>query len=77
MPHAPGVPRLRSQLGRFLRARRGEMTLAQFARKVGIASSSLHRLELGEQNVTLDTLELILKRLHCSLSDVFDTSEAG
>jgi transcriptional regulator with XRE-family HTH domain len=59
-------------LGRFLRARRGEMTLAQFARKLGIASSSLHRLELGEQNVTLDTLELILKRLHCSLSDVFD-----
>jgi DNA-binding Xre family transcriptional regulator len=64
---------LQKQLGRFLHARRGEMSLPAFAKKVGISSSSLHRMEMDEQNVTLKTLEHLLKRLNCTLSDVFDT----
>jgi DNA-binding Xre family transcriptional regulator len=48
------------------------MTLPAFARKLGISSSSLHRMEMGEQNVTLTTLERLLKRLKCSVVDVFD-----
>jgi len=66
---------LQAQLGKYLRKRRRDMTLPAFARKLGISSSSLHRMELGEQNVTLRTLEHLLKRLKCSLNDVFDTSE--
>ena len=66
---------LQKQLGEFLREKRGEMSLPAFARKVGVSSSSLHRMEMGEQNVTLKTLELLLKRLHCSLSDVFNQSK--
>jgi len=62
---------LQIQLGRFLRKRRRELSLPAFARKLGISSSSLHRMEMGEQNVTLKTLELLLKRLKCSLNDVF------
>ena len=53
--HAALVLSLRKQLGQFLRKRRGDMTLAQFARKLGISTSSLQRLEIGEQNVTLDS----------------------
>lgn len=63
---------LQAQLGRFLRKRRGDLTLPAFARKLGISSSSLHRMEMGEQNVTLRTLEQLLKRLNCRVSDVFD-----
>jgi transcriptional regulator with XRE-family HTH domain len=63
--------RLAKQLGAFLRKRRGDFTYAQFARKVGLSDSTLHRLELGEQNVTLKTLEQIVDRLNCSISDVF------
>ena len=63
---------LQKQLGQYLRKRRGEMTLPAYARKLGISSSSLHRMEMGEQNVTLKTLELLLKRLKCSLTDVFN-----
>lgn len=48
------------------------MTLPAFARKLGISSSSLHRMELGEQNVTLKTLEHLLKRLKCRAADVLD-----
>jgi len=66
---------MQKQLGQYLRKRRGEMTLPAFARKLGISSSSLHRMEMGDQNVTITTLERLLKRLKCSLTDVFDTSE--
>jgi len=62
---------LQKQLGQFLRKRRGEMTLPAFARKLGISSSSLHRVEMGEQNVTLKTLEHLLNRLKCRVIDVF------
>lgn len=67
---------LQVQLGRFLRKRRGELTLPAFARKLGISSSSLHRMEMGEQNVTLKTLEQLLKRLNCCVSDVFNEPNA-
>jgi transcriptional regulator with XRE-family HTH domain len=62
---------LRQQLGKFLRERRGDLTLAQFARKTGISDSTLQRLEIAQQNITIDTLEGILKKLKCNVSDIF------
>jgi len=47
------------------------MTFAQFARKTGISNSSLQRLERGEQNLTLSSLETLLKKLKVRLRDVF------
>jgi len=66
----------RTQLGKFLRQRRGEMTLREFAKKIGISDSSLQRIEIGEQNVSLDTLEEMLGRLKCSISEVFPTGDS-
>lgn len=63
--------RFPKQLGDFLRKKRGELTYAQFAKKLGISDASLHRLEMGEQNVTLKTLEHIVTRLNCNVSDIF------
>jgi len=72
-PHtADMAASMQKQLGQYLRKRRGEMTLPAFARKIGISSSSLHRMEMGEQNVTLTTLERLLKRLKCKAADLFD-----
>jgi transcriptional regulator with XRE-family HTH domain len=62
---------LQVRLGRFLRQRRGDLSLPAFARKLGISSSSLHRMEMGEQNVTLKTLEVLLKRLKVDVAEVF------
>ena len=53
------------------RKKRGDLTYQQFSRKVGLSDSTLHRLELGQQNVTLNTLEQICDRLKCSISDIF------
>jgi transcriptional regulator with XRE-family HTH domain len=62
---------LRLQFGKFLQERRGDLTLRDFARKAGLSSSTLQRLEQGEQNVTLDTLERVLEKLKVSISEVF------
>ncbi len=36
-----------------------------------ITKSTLHRIEMNEQNVGLDTLELICRCLKCELADLF------
>jgi DNA-binding Xre family transcriptional regulator len=63
--------RLAKQLAQYLRKRRGDLTFQQFARKTGISDSTLHRMEMAEQNVTLKTLEQICGRLKCKVSDIF------
>lgn len=62
--------RFRKQLADFLRRQRGEQTYAEFARRVGLSSSTLQRIEVGEQNVTIDTLELLTRRLKCRIRDI-------
>jgi len=62
---------LERQLGKFLRECRGEMTYAEFSRRLGLPPSTLHRLESGDQSITLRALQQIMRRLKCSLSDIF------
>jgi transcriptional regulator with XRE-family HTH domain len=45
--------------------------LRDFGKVTGLSSSTLQRLEIGEQNVTLDTLEKVLKRMGVTVGDVF------
>jgi len=63
--------RLAKQLAAFLRKKRGDLTFQQFARKTGISDSTLHRLEMADQNITIDTLEQLTDRLKCSVVDIF------
>ncbi len=44
----------------------GETQLA-----LGLPPSTLHRLEHGDQSITLRGLQQIMKRLKCGLSDIF------
>ncbi|WP_428408657.1 helix-turn-helix domain-containing protein [Hyphococcus sp.] len=67
-----GVPNFRKNLALNIRARRGKLTQKQFARKLGIDQASVNRIELGEQNVTIDTLQLICDRLKCDAGDLLD-----
>ncbi len=62
---------LEKQLARFLKERRGDLTYAQFSRKLGFPPSTLHRLEQGAQSITLRGLQQILRKLKCGLHDVF------
>lgn len=62
---------LDKKLAKFIREQRGEMTFAQFSKKLGLPASTIFRLEHGEQSVTLGRLQQIMDRLKCTLSDVF------
>jgi len=65
------MSKLAIRLGRHLRDLRGKESQLQFAQRLGIASSSLNRMELGEQNVSLKTLERLCHRLKCDVSELF------
>jgi transcriptional regulator with XRE-family HTH domain len=62
---------LRKQLAEFVKKRRGDQTFQQFARKIGLSDSTLQRIEMMEQNVTIDTIQHIVSRLRCKVSDIF------
>ena len=66
--------KLDRQLAAFLRRKRGEMTYAQFSRKVGLPPSTLFRLENTQQSITLSKLEGVIARLKSSVRDVFEES---
>ena len=62
------------QFAVFIRKQRGELPYRDFARKLGISKSSLARLELGEESITLKRLNLVLNRLKCQPEDVFKSA---
>jgi len=62
---------LEKQLAAFLRKKRGNMTFVQFSKKLGLPTSTLHRLEQCQQSITLGRLQQIMTRLKCGLSDIF------
>ena len=60
----------RTKLAISLRHIRGTQSQEEFARRLAISQSTLGRIESEQQNVTIDMLELICKRLKCKLSDI-------
>lgn len=61
---------LADKLGRRLRELRGETPQVDFARRLGISKSSLNRMEQGEQNVSLKTLQVMCTKLKCDVGDL-------
>lgn len=62
---------LDKKLAKFIREQRGELTFAQFSKKIGLPPSTIFRLENCAQSITLGRLQQIMKRLKCTLGDVF------
>jgi transcriptional regulator with XRE-family HTH domain len=59
------------EFARFMRKARGRLSYAEFAKRVGVSHTTLHRIERGEHHITLNKLETILGRLRIKLKDVF------
>ena len=64
------------QLAKKLRVLRGDMSQLQFAKKLSISKSSYHRMEMADQNVTLEMIEYLCKRLKCDIADLFPREDA-
>ncbi len=47
------------------------MPQRDFARKIGVAQSTIMRIENLDQNVTIDTLESLCKVFHADVADLF------
>ncbi len=62
---------LAKRLAKKLLDLRGEEPQYRFARRLGVSKSSLNRMELGDQNVSLKTLERLCARLKCDVGDLF------
>lgn len=62
---------LRTRLAAFIRNARGDVPQRVFARKMGVAQSTIMRIENEDQNVTLDTLEQLCKAFHVDIGDLF------
>jgi len=62
---------LSKRLAKRLLELRGETPQYLFARRLGISKSSLNRMELGDQNVALKTLERLCTQLKCDVADLF------
>lgn len=63
---------LASILAKNLKKYRGEISHSEFARQLKLPKSVLHRLETGEHNPTLSTIEMLLKALKCKPSDLLE-----
>jgi len=59
------------EFARYIRKARGSLSYADFAKKVGVSHTTLHRIERGEHHITLSKLETILGRLKIKLKDIF------
>jgi len=57
-------------LARFVKHRRGDRSMDDFRRQVGITQSTVFRPEQASMSITLRVLQQILRRLRCSLPEV-------
>lgn len=65
------MAQLRARLAVFVRERRGALPQRAFARKTGLAQSTIMRIENQDQNVTLETLEQLCRVFHVDVADLF------
>lgn len=62
----------KENLAKNIRKLRGSATQIAFAKKIGVDQGTLNRIEQGQQNITLDTLQKICLRLKCRAADLLD-----
>ena len=58
-------------LSEYLRKARGDQTVRDFARKIGLTHGTLHRIENLQQSLTLGKLGQIMEKLDCSWEEIF------
>ena len=62
---------LRNRLATFIENKRGDKTLREFEVRYGLSKDTVRRLQKGEQNVTINTLQHMCKVFHCDIGDLF------
>jgi DNA-binding Xre family transcriptional regulator len=63
---------LHKNLSENMRKLRGDASQTAFAKKTGLNQASINRIELQQQNVTINTLQKLCERLKCKVGDLLD-----
>lgn len=66
------LSKLEKQFAKRLKQLRGETSQVAFAKKLGIAQSTLNRIENGEQSATLHIIEKISDKLKLRVRDLLE-----
>ncbi|MBI3846683.1 MAG: helix-turn-helix transcriptional regulator [Planctomycetes bacterium] len=66
-----GTLNLAKRLAKRLIELRADTPQYLFARKLGISKSSLNRMEIAQQNVSLRTIEKICQKLKLDITELF------
>ena len=69
--YKPHMVSLRNRLAIYIRLRRGGLTQREFARRTGVAQSTIMRIENEDQNVTLKTLEQLCRAFRVDVAELF------
>jgi len=77
LQYKPLMVHLRQRLAIFIKEKRGNIPQREFARKIGVAQSTIMRIENLDQNVTLKTLENLCKVFHADVGDLFPPVSAS
>ena len=75
MPRQKGF--LRRRLARGLVQLRGEQSQNEFSRRAGLSGATINRIENQVQNVSIESLEKLCRRLDCDLLDLFPPEGKG
>ena len=66
---------LRRRLAKHLKQLRGGQPLRPFSKRLGVSYTTLQRLEMAEQNVSITTIEKLCRALKCDIFDLFPRSK--
>lgn len=62
---------LRRRLAAFMKEKRAEKPLREFAARYRLSKDTVARIENEEQNVTIDMLDHMCKVFRCDVADLF------
>ena len=63
--------KLRRRLATFMKKKRAEKPLREFAARYSLSKDTVARIENEEQNVTIDMLDHMCKVFRCDIVDLF------
>jgi len=66
---------LAKELAKRIKELRGDATQREFAKQLNINVGTLNRIEQGQENITLKTIQRMCKSLNCSVGSLFGESD--
>lgn len=64
--------KLKHQLAIFVRKKRGDLSVREYSKKIGLSKNTIFRIESEDHNVTISTLAHLCQVYRCSMGSLFN-----